>query len=484
MNATLTKVEQVIINGQEISPEHITLSDGSLKSYNAAEISERNPIDFPLRKTLEVQIKQLVAQQHRYSFEIHFVARPFGKLKLKFEDTLRREDRADTAVKVPRNEADDYSPKIIEARLQFAEKHSGTKFQKLRQEGIDPASVKGNCENFIGTAQVPIGLAGPIKINGMYANGEFLVPLATTEGTLVASYNRGIKVINRCGGITTTVADDVMQRAPVFTFSSARLALNFKQWVDDNFSELQQHAGATSRYAKLVRVESFLSNNFAFLRLNFQTGDAAGQNMVTKAAYEGCIWILEQCPYKPERFFLESNMATDKKPSLINSLLTRGKRVTAEITFKKEVLEQELRVTAAQLDYHRAVGNIGALLSGTNSNGLHSVNAIAAIFIATGQDAANVAESSACLTHAEVLNNGDLYASVTLPSLIVASYGGGTGLGTQRECLELMGCYGEGKARKLAEIVAGVVVAGEISLAAAISSADWVTSHEAYGRNR
>lgn len=276
-----------------------------------------------------------------------------------------------------------------------------------------------------------------------------------------------------------------MQRAPVFVFSSARQARSFSQWVAEHLAEIQQEAGATSsRYARLQQIDTYLSNTFAFLRFNFRTGDAAGQNMVTKAAYEGCIWIMENCPHRPEHFYLESNMATDKKPSFINSLQGRGKRVTAEITFKKEVLERDLRVTAKQLDYHRAVGNIGALLSGTNNNGLHSVNAITAMFIATGQDVATVAESSACLTHAEVLPNGDLSASLTLPSLVVGSYGGGTGLPTQRECLELMDCYGEGKAKKLAEIIAGVVAAGEISLAAAISSADWVYSHEAMGRNK
>jgi hydroxymethylglutaryl-CoA reductase (NADPH) len=484
MNATVTSVESVTINGKAVPLHAILLYDGKAHTMRPSEISEKNPVDFALRKTLDVEVLAVENDHNELDFAIGFVAHPFGKLTLKFKDTPGSSNSREDLLKIPRDEVNDYSAGVIENRLKFAEAYAGVELPKLRKHGIDPTTVQGNCENFVGAAQVPVGLAGPIHINGEFAKGEFLVPLATTEGTLVASYNRGIKVLNLCGGVTTTVSDDVMQRAPVFTFSSARIALSFRNWVDDHFTALQQHAGSSSRYAKLVRVESFLSNNFAFLRLNFSTGDAAGQNMVTKAAYEGCLWLLENCPYKPDRFFLESNMATDKKPSLINSLLSRGKRVTAEITFKKEVLERELHVTVQQLDYHRAVANIGAMLSGTNNNGLHSVNAIAALFIATGQDVANVAESSACLTHAEVQPNGDLYASITLPSLIVASYGGGTGLGTQRECLELMGCYGEGKAKKLAEIMAGVVAAGEISLAAAISSADWVTSHEAYGRNR
>ena len=163
---------------------------------------------------------------------------------------------------------------------------------------------------------------------------------------------------------------------------------------------------------------------------------------------------------------------------------TRGKRVIAEATIKRDVLIQQMRVEPESLTYHGGIANIGAILSGANNNGLHSANAITAMFIATGQDVANVSESSAGIIYAELTPKADLYLSITIPSLIVATYGGGTGLATQRECLELLGCYGKGKVNKLAEIIAGTVLAGELSLAAAISSTDWVSSHERYGRNR
>jgi hydroxymethylglutaryl-CoA reductase (NADPH) len=163
---------------------------------------------------------------------------------------------------------------------------------------------------------------------------------------------------------------------------------------------------------------------------------------------------------------------------------TRGKRVTAEAVIKRDVLAQQLRVDTESLAYHYNVANVGSFLSGANNNGLHSANAITAMFIATGQDVANVAESSAGLLYAELTPERDLYLSITIPSLIVASHGGGTGLATQRECLEMMDCYGAGKVRKLAEIVAGTVLAGELSLAAAISSTEWVSAHEQYGRHR
>ena len=207
--------------------------------------------------------------------------------------------------------------------------------------------------------------------------------------------------------------------------------------------------------------------------------------MVGRATFAACSWILDNYKdYPIKHFYLESNLATDKKASQVNVMRTRGKRVTAEVTIPRDVLIQHMRVEPEQLVYHGQIANVGAILSGANNNGLHSANGITAIFIATGQDVANVAESSAAILHSELTPERDLYISITIPSLIVAAYGGGTKLATQRECLEILDCYGQGKVNKLAEIIAGVVLAGEISLASAISSYDWVSSHEQYGRNR
>jgi hydroxymethylglutaryl-CoA reductase (NADPH) len=332
-------------------------------------------------------------------------------------------------------------------------------------------------------AQVPIGFAGPLRVNGEHAQGDFIVPLATAEGTLVASYNRGMKVLNLSGGVTCTVVGDSMQRAPVFVFDNARDGRDFVKWVDENIDQIRDEAEATSSVAKLTYIDRYLSNKLVFLRFNYTTGDAAGQNMVGRATFAACSWILENHD-KIRRFYLESNFATDKKASQINIMRTRGKRVTAEATIPRDVLIQHMRVDPETLAYHANIANVGAFLSGANNNGCHSPNGITAMFIATGQDVANVAESSAGVVYTEVSQAGDLYISITIPSLIVATFGGGTGLATQRECLELLDCYGKGKVQKLAEIIAGVVLAGEISLAAAISSLDWVSSHEQYGRNR
>jgi len=287
------------------------------------------------------------------------------------------------------------------------------------------------------------------------------------------------------GGAKCTVVEDAMQRAPVFVFEDARGARDFVKWVRKNFEEISIKAEATTSVGKLLYIDDYLANKFAYLRFNFTTGDAAGQNMVGRATFAACSWILDQ--YKENKifhFYLESNLATDKKASQVNVMHTRGKRVTAEAVLKRDVLIQYMRVEPESLTYHGQVSNVGAMLSGANNNGAHSANAITAIFMATGQDVANVSESSAGIMYTELTPDRDLYISITIPSLIVATYGGGVGLATQRECLELLGCYGQGKVQKFAEIVAGTVLAGEISLAAAISSSDWVSSHEQYGRNR
>jgi hydroxymethylglutaryl-CoA reductase (NADPH) len=292
-----------------------------------------------------------------------------------------------------------------------------------------------------------------------------------------------MKVLNLSGGVTCTVSDDRMQRAPVFVFDSAREARAFRDWVLANMDGIREAAETTSKVAKLLDIDIILSNKFAYLRFNYETGDAAGQNMVGRATFAACSWMLDRLD-TVRSFFLESNLATDKKHSQINMMRTRGKRVTAEAVVLRDVLVQHMRVEPEKLNYHMQIANVGAFLSGANNNGAHSPNGITAMFIATGQDVANVAESSSGILYTELTPEGNIYISLTIPSLIVATHGGGTGLATQRECLEALGCVGRNKVKKLAEIVAGVALAGEVSLGAAISSLDWVSSHERYGRNR
>lgn len=480
-DAKLVGITHIRVGGQPFPLERTTLTLPDGTRLIAAEIGKDRPLDFPLRQTLDIWAPLPPLAAGKYTVEIGFKAEPFGELKFDVEDSISESD--EQILRIPRSQEDNYSPQIIQERQKFIQQFTGVELKHISHYSFDPHSTQGNIENFTGVAQVPLGFAGPLHIEGEHAKGDFLIPLATTEGTLVASYNRGCKLVNLCGGVKCTVVADAMQRAPVFVFEDARQGRDFILWVMANMDKIREEAEATSHVARLLDIDPYLASKFAYLRFNFTTGDAAGQNMVGRATFAACSWIIDNYP-GIKHFYLESNFATDKKASQINIMRTRGKRVTAEALIKRDVLIQHMRVEPESLAYHYQVANIGSIMSGANNNGLHSANAITAMFIATGQDVANVSESSAGLVYAELTPEKDLYISITIPSLIVATYGGGTGLATQRECLELLGCYGKGKVYRLAEIVAGVALAGELSLAAAISSSDWVSSHEKYGRNR
>lgn len=384
---------------------------------------------------------------------------------------------------IPRDKGNDYSREIIKQRQDFISDKTGAELNHITKFSFDPAILPGNIENFTGAAQIPIGFAGPVLINGEHARGEFYVPMATTEGTLIASFNRGMKLIHECGGVKTAVVDDAMQRAPVFIFDDAKAAREFGVWIDANFDEIKRAAESSTSVGKLRDIEKYQVAKIMYLRFNFTTGDAAGQNMVSKAVFFACRWIQENNS-TIRRHALSGNTDTDKKHSLLNTLHTRGKRVTGELVIPRELMLKHMKLLPENSLQMRWVSTMGAFMSGSNNNGQHSANGIAAVFIATGQDVANLAESSSALVYAEITPEGDYYYSITIPSLIVATHGGGTGLATQSECLRILGCDGKGKAYKLAEIIAATAVAGELSLGSAVMSGDWVSSHEKLGRNR
>jgi hydroxymethylglutaryl-CoA reductase (NADPH) len=386
-------------------------------------------------------------------------------------------------LRVPRSKENDYSHEMAAERRDFLQQETGANLSHVARYSFDPAILPGNIENFIGVAQVPIGVAGPLRINGEHARGDFFIPLATTEGTLVASYNRGMRLLSECGGVKTTVVDDAMQRAPVFILKDALQAREFGSWVEEHLPAIRERAEGTTHFGKLRDIGQFAVGPLLYLRFNYTTGDAAGQNMAGRATYAACEWIKKNYSGSP-KYFLSGNIDTDKKHSQLNMLLTRGKRVVAEAVIRKDVMQKLMHIDTAELCHARRVGTIGAFLAGSSNNGAHAANGLTALFIATGQDVANIAESHAAIAYMEPLDNGDLYWSITLPALIVGTCGGGTGLATQRQCLEMLGCYGKGKVKTFAEICAGVVLAGETSLAAAILHGDWVTAHENMGRNR
>lgn len=385
--------------------------------------------------------------------------------------------------RIPRDKENDYTEAMAQQRRDFATEKTGAELHNIGHYDFDPSLTAGNVENFIGVAQVPIGLAGPMLVNGEHAQGEFYVPMATSEGTLIASYNRGMRLLSEAGGVKVSVVDDAMQRAPVFIFEDARQARDFGEWVESNFETIKAQAESTTRSGKLRNIEQYAAARMRYLRFNFTTGDAAGQNMVGKATFVACEWIKANYP-GIKRYMLSGAMDTDKKHSQLNTLHTRGKRVIAEVTIPSALLEKRVGVSAEALYKARAVSQVGNFMAGSSNTGAHSANGITATFMATGQDVANVAESSAAVTFADMDDEGNYYLSITIPSLIVATYGGGTGLPTQQECLNILDCNGKDKVYKLAEIIGGTVLAGELSLMSAVLAGDWVTSHDALGRNK
>lgn len=474
-------VSRIRIDGREIPLSDVYMSSNGTR-MNALEIDKGAPLVFPMGRDIEFLARtQTLSKNMEHQLVISLETDPYGTINLASADSVI-ETRAIPA-KIPKNRQADYEPGIIHERQEFVQDFSGVELHHIKQHSFDPAAARNNIEHFTGVAQIPLGFAGPLMVNGEHARGEFLIPLCTSEGTLLASYNRGMKIINLCGGVIVTIVEDHMQRAPVFVFDSARDCRDFVRWLEGHLQEIRGHAESVSKVAKLLDMETYIAGRMVFVRFNYYTGDAAGQNMVSMATFTACNWILTQIT-NVRHFYLEANLATDKKCSAINMIRTRGKRVVAEITIPREVLTRHMRVDPETLDHLCRVGNLGAFMAGASNNALHAANALAAIFMATGQDVANIAESSAGMMYTEITPKGDLYGSITLPSLIVATYGGGTSLPTQRECLEVLGCYGTGKVLKFAEIVASVVAAGEISLAGALSSLDWVTSHERFGKNR
>ena len=257
-----------------------------------------------------------------------------------------KDDHSAPAPRVPRDKEADYTPEMAAHRREFLREQTGVSLEHVGRFSFDPGVLPGNIENFSGVAQVPIGVAGPLRINGEHARGDFYVPLATTEGTLVASYNRGMRVLGECGGVKTTVVEDNMQRAPVFMFDDALEAREFGDWVDQHEEEIRAVAEATTRSGKLTYIGQYQVGPVLYLRVNYTTGDAAGQNMTAKATQAACEWIKANYPGGAE-YALTGAIDTDKKHSHINMLLTRGKRVVAEAVIKNDVLERLMGVDTA-----------------------------------------------------------------------------------------------------------------------------------------
>ena len=367
-----------------------------------------------------------------------------------------------------------------EERRKAAETFTGTKLEHVSKYSFDPKDAEKNIENMIGVTQVPLGFAGPITIDGEYAKGEFIVPLATTEGALVASVSRGMSVISSSGGARTKIFKDAMTRAPVFRVDGVAHSAEVIEWISKNGKKIAEAVKGTTSHGKLVGIETFPNGRNLFVRFSYETGDAMGMNMVTIATEAVCKLIEKET--NAVLVSVSGNMCTDKKPSWINAIEGRGKTVAAESLIPADIVEKKLHASVDSIVETNIRKNlIGSAMAGSIGHNAHAANMAAALYIATGQDPAQVVEASLTMTVCESVG-GNLYISVRMPAVEVGTVGGGTRLPCQSEALRMIGCLGSGKAKKLAEIVAATVLAGELSTLGAQASGQLGKAHRELGR--
>ncbi|MDG3088446.1 hydroxymethylglutaryl-CoA reductase [Vibrio hannami] len=339
-----------------------------------------------------------------------------------------------------------------------------------------------NIEHFIGTVKLPVGLAGPLRVNGLFANDDYLIPLATTEAALVASYNRGSQLLTAAGGVSAMLLNEGVTRTPGFAFYDLTQAGQFVAWAVTQYDQFKQIAESTTSHGKLTDINMNIEGNHVYLVFDYLTGDASGQNMVTIATNAVFEFIMANSPVKPEYAFLDGNLSGDKKANTQTLRSVRGKKVTAEAHIPAELIAQYLHTTPEKMQQFGQMTTVGGTLSGTIGINAHYANALAAFYIACGQDAACVAESAVGVTRMEVDRDGGLYASVTLPNLMLGTVGGGTGLPSQKACLDIMGLHGNGKSQALSEVCAALCLAGELSIVGAFCAGHFARAHHKLAR--
>ncbi len=378
--------------------------------------------------------------------------------------------------RIHRKAGENYSDETVQARRESISKGCSTSLENIGKNLLHAESLQGNIENFIGAAQIPIGLAGPLLVDGEKARGSFYVPLATTEGALVDSYSRGMAAIARSGGVRTRVVKSVMHITPLFLCERAAEAADLADWVMTNFEQIREVAESSTRHGKLKSLEPVLLGRNLHLQFNYDTGDAMGLNMINIATERACAFIVAERGIAD--FYLRVNFSADKKNSHRNFVSGYGKEVLAEAVIPRKIVSRMLHTTPEALKDFWKAAVIAGMKAGITGVNAHLANGLSALFVATGQDVAQIVNSAVGILDLDLTKEGDLYASLHLPNLVVGTVGGGTGLPTQRECLELMGCYGTGTVEKFAEITAATLLAGEISLCAALTNGDFAKIHE------
>lgn len=377
------------------------------------------------------------------------------------------------------------TPEAIDKRWQLLKTSSNCKDLLLDTQTFSQINCYQNhIENLIGTVKIPVGIAGPLRVNGLFAQDDYYIPLATTEAALVASYSRGSQLISEAGGCSAMLLSEGVSRTPGFAFQNLQEAGIFLAWAVCQQEDFKRVAESTTRYGKLMDFRITVEGNHVYLDFQFTTGDAAGQNMVTIATQAICDYIADQTPVQPQYSFVEANFSGDKKASVQSFLNVRGKKVTAEVTLTPELIQKRLHTSPEAMVNYWRMSALGGTMSGTIGVQGHYANGLAALYIACGQDAACVAESAVGITRFELKADGCLYAAVTLPNLIVGTVGGGTHLPSQQACLEILGLGGTGKAKALAEVCAALCLAGELSIIGALSSGEFTRTHQHLARGK
>ncbi|MCR8844551.1 phosphotransferase [Paenibacillus sp. SC116] len=380
-----------------------------------------------------------------------------------------------------------YTKDATAARQKWLEQFTGNTLTHVTRSLFheQPSTLAGNIENYIGSIQVPLGIAGPLRIRGTYANGHIPIPIATTEGALISSISRGAKACNAAGGIEVHVLKQTMVRAPVFFCEDMSGAIQLAQWIDKHKASIKAEAERVTSVSKLISLHAHPFADFVHVQFGYETGDAAGQNMTTSCTYVACEWIASKVKYladlKYVRYMIEGNQAGDKKVAYRSFIGGRGIQVNASIHIPEAILKQTMRISVDQYMKCWYAAEVGALQTGMIGHNVNFANVIAGVFSATGQDMASIHEASCGIFKARP-EGGGISFHVQLPSLVIGTVGGGTGLPTQRECLEMMGCYGRGKVYKLAEIIASACLALDLSTSSAIISNEFVKAHERLGR--
>lgn len=381
---------------------------------------------------------------------------------------------------IPNFKGIDYTHRAAESRREWLSLKTGASLKHVGVFSESPENMKGNIENFIGVAQVPIGVAGPLKINGEFAKGDFYIPMATTEGVLIYTYNQGMQLISLAGGAIATLLKDETHISPIFVFDSVKESQVFIQWLENNFVRIKECAERTTNHGKLVKIEPYIFDRNVVIKFCYTTGDAMGQNMVTFATEEACKYIVSSVKIK--KIYIQSNFSSNKKVTMHHFVTGYGKTVIAEIVVPAALIKRVFGITPEQIvEFYRLVKLTTTHAGMIGING-HTANALAAIFIACGQDAASVVDSYVGVTNFEVMDDRSLYASLKLPSLVIGTVGGGTDLATQRECLNLLGCYGAEGSRKFSEIIVAAALAGEIAICAKVANGTFADGHRKHGR--